>query len=51
MAGLALGKKVALATMGSFLGGGTGKSLHQYITNSTEMLKIRQNDKIETRDA
>ena len=49
MAGLALGKKVALATMGSFLGGGTGKSLHQYITNSTEMLPY--NDKIETRDA
>ena len=31
MAGLAMGKKVALATMGSFLGGGTGKSLHKYI--------------------
>ena len=28
MAGLAFGKKLALATMGSLVGGGTGKILH-----------------------
>ena len=37
MAGLALGKKVALATMGTFLGGGTGKL---YFTS--EMIKSKQ---------
>ena len=31
MAGLALGKKVALATMGTFVGGGTGKSIYVQI--------------------
>ena len=31
MAGLALGKKIALATMGTFFGGGTGKTLVQLL--------------------